>query len=714
MSAFRRKFLAGAVALGALVACGSVIPRQLPEPAAAEYPDPPFHPVGPDFPHFIPLAERPTIDDPMTATPAERQAWYDYWQERRRIQKELREHGAYARMTVEEKKAFDADWDNKPIDARELAEKVLKEHPESVPAQYVLAGALAEQANLPQALFRIREMRHALEARGRYNPDDADSREWYLRGLHRENYILSLMDRRADELRTVELIEKVYGHALPWEKFWPLIKLKRFAEAQVALEQTAATGSWPRLTLNNRIVMEAQQKRRTMSYEVGKKCVEDRRATAVVWKNFTDSCLADFRLREAEEALKQSLAMRRNFIRTPYLDVASFQLFQARLPQAWEALLHADAERKNRDAITLEQDRADMAAGIAALMLVLSNAPEAERRAREAWEQPSRHGSSTGTEQNAALSTGVLLWNALLSRSEELKENGAASWAGLVPDGVQQQLDAEAWTTKRALLKLLGDEKFLNECLRPYLPDSPGTESWLMGTFMQILPTGVAAEALRQARASESHPKAVGYFDALEAELELRRGNNTAALELARKALENLPVEERLLRARTAAVAGEACFRQRRTEDGLIYWGQALADFPAVTRLLQLAIPVQVEDDGSPLARQLRERLLRSPRLHADPAGLHVVLRTEGAQLSFALFRPADRLHFTASVPVSDAAEEVLTAAVKLFHDRLMSPDFILSTVEINRLGSTAGGAKASKTADDLLKRARENPDTRK
>jgi tetratricopeptide (TPR) repeat protein len=683
--------------LAALLVGGVVLACQLPGRLDQEYPDPPFSPVSKDFPRIIALAEWPAAKD--------KKADAEAWENHRRIFKKLKEQGAYQRATPAERKALDANAESRYIDARELSEKVLKENPESVPALFVLAGALEGQGNLPQALFRIRTMRHLLQARGLANPEDADGREWYLRGLVREKEILHLMDRRLEELRTVELIEKVYGEELPWEKFWALIKLERFEEADAALQRTANTGRWPTHTLNNRITLESQKKHRTESYEVGKTCVADKAATALIWKNFSGCCQGDFRLKEAEEAMNKCVKMcqqgEKDFVRTPYIPQASFHLNQGRLPQAWEALNLADRDRKSRSARTQDQDRADMTSQVSAFLLVFGNSAEAERLARRAWEQPTRHGSSTDTEDNAALGNGVLYWNALRSRQEERKESAAVSWLDLLRDSEQQRLAMEAWMVKRALLKLLADDRFLNECLRPYLPHSPGAEPWLMGTFVQILPPGVAAEALRQARASESHPGAVPYFDAMEAELELRGGRSERALELASRALEHLPVEEKLLRGRTAAVAAEAARLRNRMDECREYWNKALVDFPAASRLLQVAIPVRIEDDGSPLAQGLSRQLVRSPRFVQDPAGLRVVLKTEAGQLAFALYREGETLHFTERVPTEGQPEEVIAAAGKQFHERLTSPSFRLTLLQINSLGGRPSGASA--TAQGLL-----------
>src|SRR5262249_60151089 len=123
------------------------------------------------------------------------------------------------------------------VKGRDLARKVLRSDPESVPARYALAIALYEgqgQGSLPRALHEIRKARKILERRGRANPADADAREWYLRVLAKEYYILRDLDRPEEQLRLVEGVERIYA-PLPWLKVWPLFKLKRLGEARRAI-----------------------------------------------------------------------------------------------------------------------------------------------------------------------------------------------------------------------------------------------------------------------------------------------------------------------------------------------------------------------------------------------------------------------------------------------------------------------------------------------
>src|SRR5207253_4767466 len=104
----------------------------------------------------------------------------------------------------------------------------------------------------------------------------------------------------------------------------------------------------------------------------------------------------------------------------------------------------------------------------------------------------------------------------------------------------RRALEFQSWTLKRGLLKILHDPERLR-ALRPYMPGTPDLESWLSGGLVRLLPPGVAAEAVRQARAEEDHPGAVPYFDTLDAEVALLRGNAEEALSCARRALAKLP-----------------------------------------------------------------------------------------------------------------------------------------------------------------------------
>jgi tetratricopeptide (TPR) repeat protein len=675
----RTHIVAGIAAVTALAVATAVLVKVIHAAnAEPEYPDAPFRPVGKDFPRIIPVTERPT------------RAEFDV------VRRLLTQTGAIRNATAEEQAAVKVLYqpggsrDGRPnyIRARELAEKILESNPNSVPALYTLAQAhFRSERNLPQALFHVRQARKLLEKRGRANPDDEDAREWYLRALLVEYDILRAMDRAEEQLRVVELMEQIY-EPLPWMKVWALFKVKRLQEARKALEEAERTGRWRLSCLNSRCALEEQSRNREATYQAGKVMVKELPYSPVLWSNYGLACMYTFRPDEAERAYLTSVSKGRpDFYGTAYRPLALLYLQQGRVPEALSALKKGRAQRALRAPHTLQQDQRKIEQATGLLLLALGHNEEAERFLRRAYDDPDRTGSTTDDETDLLMVNGLLLWTVLGSELEQLREEdaGVSGVARLAPDLKRKALEFQVWTLRRQLLKILHAPDRLS-AIRPYMPGNVEIEAWLAPGLLRILPPGVAAEALRQARAEEDHPGAVPYFDAFEAEVALLRGDAEAALALARKALDRLPAAgEKLLRARASAVAGAAARRLGKRADGLALLQQALRDFPQAFRLLGTAIPVKVEHDGSAPASDLAARLLRSPRFAEAPDGFRVVIRTEGGKLMVEMFRAAGERHCQVSVALSGKADAVADT-LKELHRKVMSPALDLSQVDINSL----------------------------
>jgi tetratricopeptide (TPR) repeat protein len=214
----------------------------------------------------------------------------------------------------------------------------------------------------------------------------------------------------------------------------------------------------------------------------------------------------------------------------------------------------------------------------------------------------------------------------------------------------------------------------------------------------------VATVAIRQGREEDREfPEAAAYYDAFEAEAALVRGRAEEALGLARKALDKLPAKgERLLRARTAAVAAEAARQLGNKTDSLKLFNEVLADFPQALRLVGAALPIRVKHDGSAMARLLAERLLASPRFREDSEGFLVMIGNQGGKLVFEMSRLGQERHFQESVAVK-GDEETVAAAVKAFYQKMMSPTLQLSEADINLLDGPATGANAQQAFGRVL-----------
>jgi tetratricopeptide (TPR) repeat protein len=485
------------------------------------------------------------------------------------------------------------------------------------------------------------------------------------------------------------------------------MKLKRYDEARRCIEATARTGRFKIKVLNDRHVLEAELGRRKAAFETGQAMTKAVPQSAVLWSNFGQSAFGAFRLEESERAFLASARLadlgKLDFYGSPYRSLSRVYMQQGRMKDSWEALKKGKRQRDLRKPHTLELDQGRMDQASTLFLLALGRAEEALRFARRAHDRPDRTGHTSADETRDAIGNKLLLWTAIQSRLAQLSEMETSS--GLLPNVDRKALEFEAWTLQRQLLKLLSGLGEHNQ-FRPYLTGNASLEPWTMGSLVQVLPAGVATVAIRQAREEDrEYPEAAAYYDAFEAEAALARGLNGEAFDLAQNALKKLPVPgEKLLRARTAAVAAVAARQLGNTESSIKLLNQVLADFPQALRLVHASLPVRVQHDGSPLARLLAERLLRSPRFHPDAQGFPVMIANQSGHLVFEMSRLGQERHFQDRVPVKGEEEEVVAAAVKAFYQKMMSPTLHLSEADINLLDGPATGANAQQAIGKQLK----------
>jgi hypothetical protein len=173
---------------------------------------------------------------------------------------------------------------------------------------------------------------------------------------------------------------------------------------------------------------------------------------------------------------------------------------------------------------------------------------------------------------------------------------------------------------------------------------------------------------------------------------------------LAAKSLDGLPAAaEQLLRARTNAVAAEVARRLGNHGDSLQRLNQVLHDFPAVLRLLKIAIPVQVGGDSSPQSRQVAAALLLSPRFYAHPQGFPLSVKRQGQSLAVELLRLDGARQLAVDVKPQPNDEALVAITLEVVGAKLLSPWFDLTPVEINRLDSSPAASIVSQRIDGLF-----------
>ena len=202
--------------------------------------------------------------------------------------------------------------------------------------------------------------------------------------------------------------------------------------------------------------------------------------------------------------------------------------------------------------------------------------------------------------------------------------------------------------------------------LRAYCPGSPYQDPLFLPDLAGMLPRSVARNALQRARIAEELPAGIPYLDAVEAELEWRTGHCKSSLALCERARSGIDKEHQVpLRARLAVIAAECLRRLGRDDEALGLLDEALSSSPIVFRLLDVAIPVAVNVDSSPLAKRLADRVLSCPRFRGDPGGFPLNVRTNDDQLVFELQRPNKLRQCRDAVAANGSAETVVANALE-------------------------------------------------
>jgi tetratricopeptide (TPR) repeat protein len=591
--------------------------------------------------------------------------------------------------------------------ARELAQQLLKDDPDSLPGLYVMAAVYHYgESNLPRAFFLIRQARKLLEKSYTLQPQTEQGRYWFLRIIFEEVAITASMDKREEQLEAMQIRDSFLGPR-PADHIWPLIKLERWDDALRKVDQGLASEDHDQQfrAMNGLCALEFERRRRVASYDACLAMTERFPYFEVAWSNTGESAMMVLRHDEAERYYVRATELPNNSYGSPWRSLAMIYLLEGRVSEALGALKKAQEQRMGREPHTHQQDQSSMDTGVATLLLALGHSEDAARIGRRVYERPDRAGGTSADTRQIEITGALLFWAALQMRIAAIEEEEAARplLQRLTPDVGRRALEVEAWTVKRRAVRLLTWRPELVEMIRPYLTGIINIEVWLQGGLIDVLGPGITLELLKEARDQEDSPEAEGYFLALEAEAALARGDDTQAQARAQKALKELPPAEVLLRARVAAVGGEAARRRGdlATRDKL--WNQALEDFPAAFRLLHLALPVKVEHDGTALTQDVADALLRSPRLRSEDGGFTLRVQEDGESLRLCLYRRLDALHGCATAPISKDQDETVSTASKAFHDMIMSPKLDLTQADIRSLDGSPTTGRARQDIDTLL-----------
>jgi tetratricopeptide (TPR) repeat protein len=611
--------------------------------------------------------------------------------------------------TPSEEEALSLYEAEKLLTARTRAQAILDVHPDSAIAHFVLGSVLRDaEGSLPRSMIHLREAkrlfdrdkRGTIEARAKLGSEIV----W---GLMRT---ASLMDHYEEQLLLLDEYDARFPRRRPAHHAWPLMKLNRYDEARAYAREGIGMGdAWQEITgLNALCAIEGEDHRRQAHYDACKRALDwarehnDRGNLAVHAHNASLGALTLLRFDEAERFALIGTKYLAPGASNPWLLLTQIYTDEGRADDAVAALREAQEWCAAQPPQYRDQKTAETFAVIAAVLLVGGDAPTGLHFITRAIERPDRR-AVTSSHPEQSLGGAALLRRALLRLDAEqaLERASARGLREAAPELARAAGQrASAWADDERAIAMLADDDRLTYTLRPYTEGAlePGP-TWMVGDLVRLLGAGVTSAALSRARAADAdHPDFAPYFDAVEAEIALTRGEHRRALDLATFTLDRLPRAEAILRARVAAVGADAAARAGAMAESLGLFERALAADPGVTRRLGVAIPARVEASGSAAAERAAVLLRRSPRLRASPSGF--VVRIDGDERGVRaclLTASAASLGcgFAAAAP-GDTPEALATRAADEFHRSAFAMKFSLTPTDLRSLDGSTTAAQGS------------------
>jgi tetratricopeptide (TPR) repeat protein len=605
--------------------------------------------------------------------------------------------------TLDEMQAFRAFQMEQYVRARELAQRIVRDHPDSIVGHFVL-GLVHHyaEANFPKAIYHLELALSSFERQHGPEPLPPAPWKWHMRLLRELSFAHGDLENHEEKIAYLARHNEIYDPDLVGEAAWPLMKLGRFDEARAIAEQALETGR-PQQTLvglNALCAIEFEAGNDGASYEACKTALDYGKlqpegATAVDYTNFSEAARSVFKLEEAERAGLEATQAPVSWYGSPWLELAELYVREGRYAEALSALHSVPAYRMERPPHVRDSDRNEWRRALSSFYLVVGRPEEALAITEKAMVSPDRRAHQS-RDPNQDLALTALLDRRSRLMVAELRDEEAAARPfyenyGRFFDGLWSRFSA--WTSGRRAATALADDERLVGTFRIGTSKSGILPPWLAGELVEVLGPGVVEEAVREAREDDDREGSDAYYDAFEAECKLVSGDEEEALELAERAIASLSPAEALLRARLFAIAAQAS-RELEDED-LSYYETALQIDPGVFRRFGWSVPVQIAVEGDEVAEAVEDAIESSPRfdvgdrgpivrIDATAAGGTVCLADSGGnQLSCAEEQPKP----------DESPDEFAVRLADAFHREAFAPRIDLSQADIGSLdGSNQRG----------------------
>jgi len=612
--------------------------------------------------------------------------------------------------TADEKAALQSFESGKPIRARELAEKIVKDNPDSFLGTWVLARVFhIEEGRHPRARFLMDRALTILLAKFGSRPTHEGAIWWHKEILEKKSELFGEMEDREGQMAILDEYDRLYAPKLTRNRVWPLMKLGRYDEAiEAAMTLVRKSDLLERISgYNGLMAVEDERRDRLASMKWGLEGITStQERSCILHHNTSQAALTLFRFDEAEEHARKAIrAEVKDCPSSSYYHLTNIYLAQAefnRSVSAYKKLMRARIEPRYRAMF----DK-DNKAILVEILLALGKNEEALKLVRQVYEQPDRPGMTSVSLEDITFASGVLFWIALEQSIIESEER--ASVLGFF-DGIEENYKRKApqlkqWEVQRKLIQLAPVKDILVTNMRPFLR---GVRPWYAGMLGRILGPGLARAALVEAERLDTPQlgeAGKGYFLAVSGELHYHAGAFEDAVTDGEAALKVLQRENALLRLRTMAYVAGAYERlgQGTSPRAIELFREVLHRFPTAIRQLDIRIPVMVKHDGDAFATKVAAELVESRRL-SPMDGAPFLVQVSGTMKEIRICMSAtDGFRLGCGDRTFErgtGSDEDVAKAIEAFHTKAFAPMIELTSSDINSLD----GSTVRANADEVLK----------
>lgn len=610
------------------------------------------------------------------------------------------------------------------VRARELSEDWVRAEPDNPAAQFALAEVLyTVEANLPRALFHLNRAEELTNYRSLGRALASGNIQWHYLTLSQLSFIHQIMGDQQNALAYLDKIEEIYGQDVESLRGWPLIKLQQFDAARASANKVLQNSDNEReraRAWNTLCAVELASLQPNENIVACDRAIDedeniasaDNDGDTVYLTNASEVALSLLQMEEAENFLDRAArVLNPESVADPWIYKLYITMNQGRFEEARDALDRMLLWRENQVPVVTVMNRAEHLLATASFLILSGQGEDAARLTSTALAEPDRNGSFSADD--AQKDSVAALLHMLANESWYQVQLEQAASLDMI-DRWQQiarasRLRFTAWLAARRAASLFADETVLLNRLRPYAPLDVHIPEWIEPDIVRLMGSGVMEGLLNQAQQSGAFTLNDGYYFSYATEIAAIQRRHEQVLLSGRQALELLPQQEVLLKARVQARMGDSAWRSGLSEQAIDFYHDALQLDPGILRRINSSLPTTFTNSNDDLSRHAVTFLKRSPRFRNEQSGFRLeLIGSENA--SACLYTPAGETVgcFSQTSIAGQSAKESARSLVMGLHQELFDLGYQISDAQMALLrGSSvitsSQAARRSQTSLDAF-----------